>query len=677
MKFQYRYVLVFFLALALYLDVKGQIVSCNTLGQNPTTAYPVCGIQVFEQKTVPLCGGNPVPTPCTDGAGYSDINPYWYKFTCYTSGKLGFTITPISKTDDYDWELFDITGHDPMEIYTNKSLIVSANWSGMLGPTGASALGSKWYECASTVINGNPTFSTMPDLIATHNYILLVSNYYKSQIGYHLSFQGGTASIIDPVTPILTKVHAICDGSQILLMLNKKMKCSSVSKDGSDFNLTGLTSNNIVNAVGLGCATSFDTDTLLFTLQNNLTPGNYLITSKIGNNNQRLIDYCDNQLPVGLTENLIFTYALPTQLDSIVPVICIQDTLKLVFKRPMKCNSIANDGSDFFITGPTPVKIKSANGVCSSGLSDIIQIVLDSPIKINGNYQLHLTTGTDGNSIINECGIPTAVGSTINFSINNISTADFTYQIGIGCKYDTLSLSHNGNNGANSWNWTLANGSNSLLQNPVLITKDLGIKKTKLTVSNGYCSDSSSILIDLIDHRANATFIIADTICLKDSLTIVDKSSSNIINSYWDFGNGITSQLLQPINIFYETVGQNNKYIVRHIVENSFNCYDTSYKTLLVLPICYIDVPTGFTPNGDGLNDYLYPLNAFKARNLSFKVYNRYGQIIYESNDWHEKWDGRLNGELQPSGTYVWTLDYTNRDTGKVFHLKGTTVLIR
>ena len=224
MKFQYRYVLVFFLALTLYLDVKGQIVSCNTLGQNPTTAYPVCGIQVFEQKTVPLCGGNPVPTPCTDGAGYSDINPYWYKFTCYTSGKLGFTITPISKTDDYDWELFDITGHDPMEIYTNKSLIVSANWSGMLGPTGASALGSKWYECASTVINGNPTFSTMPDLIATHNYILLVSNYYKSQIGYHLSFQGGTASIIDPVSPILTKVHAICDGSQILLMLNKKMK---------------------------------------------------------------------------------------------------------------------------------------------------------------------------------------------------------------------------------------------------------------------------------------------------------------------------------------------------------------------------------------------------------------------------------------------------------------------
>ena len=113
------------------------------------------------------------------------------------------------------------------------------------------------------------------------------------------------------------------------------------------------------------------------------------------------------------------------------------------------------------------------------------------------------------------------------------------------------------------------------------------------------------------------------------------------------------------------------------VVQNSFNCTDTSIKKVFVLPNCYIDIPSGFTPNGDGLNDNLYPLNAFKAKNLSFKIYNRYGQIIYESNDWHQKWDGRLKGELQQSGTYIWTLDYTHKDTGQTFHLKGTTVLIR
>jgi hypothetical protein len=165
--------------------------------------------------------GNEVPTPCTDAAGYSDINPFWYKFTCFTSGSLAFVITPLNANDDYDWELFDITGHDPMEVYTNSSLIIAANWSGMYGSTGAGTSGRKWFECASATVNGNPTFSTMPNLIAGHNYLLLISNFSRRD-GYKLSFQGGTSSIIDPVTPLLTKVHAVCDGTQILLMLNKK-----------------------------------------------------------------------------------------------------------------------------------------------------------------------------------------------------------------------------------------------------------------------------------------------------------------------------------------------------------------------------------------------------------------------------------------------------------------------
>jgi len=674
-KFDYRHIVPLIFAITIYLTGEGQ--TCTTLGQNPTTAFPVCGTTIFDQKIVPFCGGRSVPTPCTDKAGYSDINPFWYKFTCYASGKFAFTITPINSNDDYDWELFDITGHDPMEVYTNSNLIISANWSGMYGPTGAGNSGVKWFECASPAINGNPTFSTMPDLIAGHNYILLVSNFSPSQVGYNLSFQGGTASIIDPVTPIIAKGHAVCDGTQILLMLNKKVLCNSISSDGTDFNISGTTSNSIASTTGRGCTVSFDTDTLELTLQNILTPGTYTVTSKIGTDQNTLLDNCGNQLAVGLTESINFTTALPTPMDSIRPIVCIQDTLQLVFSRPMKCSSISMDGSNFYITGPSSVNIKSAQGVCSSGLSDIIQVILSSPIKTNGNYQLHLQNGSNGNSIINECGQPTPIGSIINFSIQNVTTADFTYQIDIGCKYDTLNLFHDANNGANQWNWTLNNSNNSVLQNPIFKLNKFGIFHTVLTVTNGFCIDSSVVNLNLPDHTVKAGFTISDTLCLNDSLMVIDNSSSNTISWKWSFGNNLTSNLKQPVGIYFPANGNQNQYLVVEVVQNEFNCSDTSFKNVFVLPNCYIDVPTGFTPNGDGLNDYLYPLNAFKARNLSFKVYNRYGQIIYESNDWHEKWDGRLNGELQPSGTYVWTLDYTNRDTGKVFHLKGTTVLIR
>jgi gliding motility-associated-like protein len=88
-------------------------------------------------------------------------------------------------------------------------------------------------------------------------------------------------------------------------------------------------------------------------------------------------------------------------------------------------------------------------------------------------------------------------------------------------------------------------------------------------------------------------------------------------------------------------------------------------------------VPSGFTPNGDGLNDYFWPHNALKADNLDFKVYNRWGQLVFHSRDWRKKWDGRINGQLQTTGVYVWMLSYTHRDTGQKVFQKGTVALIR
>nr|MCU0396303.1 gliding motility-associated C-terminal domain-containing protein [Chitinophagaceae bacterium] len=64
-------------------------------------------------------------------------------------------------------------------------------------------------------------------------------------------------------------------------------------------------------------------------------------------------------------------------------------------------------------------------------------------------------------------------------------------------------------------------------------------------------------------------------------------------------------------------------------------------------------------------------------RDLHFRVYNRYGQLLWETRDWTRKWDGRLNGRPLDTGTYVWMLEYTDGDSGKKVSQKGTTVLIR
>lgn len=650
---------------------------CTTLGQNPTTAFPVCGKTVFQQSSVAICGTRTLPTLCNDNTPYTDKNPYWYKFTCYTAGQLGFLITPTDLTDDYDWQLFDVTGVDEMDVYTNKSLIISANWSGSIGTTGASNSGKNPFECSSNIAWNIPTFSTMPDLIVGHNYLLMVSHYTNTQSGYTLSFQGGSASIINPVVPIIQNAYAVCDGSEMVITLNKKMKCSSLAADGSDFSVSGPFTNAFNSAVGKGCNFSFDFDTVTLKLNNILSPGLYSVIAKNGVDGNTLIDNCDNQLALGLKKDLLFNASVPTPMDSISPVICIQDTLHLVFNKPMSCASIASDGSDFSITGPSNVQIKSAFGRCNNGVSSTIHLVLQKPIKTNGIYSLKLGIGTDGNSIIDECGQITAPGASLNFSIQNVVTADFNTTIKAGCKKDTILLSHNGNNVANSWRWQLDNGLSSSSQNPILSTNTFGKTTISLESSNGICKDSTSQVVDLPDWTLKAAINMPDTVCAKDTVLILDASSSNAINWKWDLGNGQTSISQNPPSTNYIPSGRQNQFFVRLQISNGFNCTDTISKRIYVLPNCYIDIPSGFTPNGDGLNDFLYPLNAFKAVDLIFRIYNRFGQVIFETRDWKKKWDGRINGMLQPSGTYVYLLEYTHKDTGKKQVLKGTTVLIR
>ena len=188
--------------------------TCTTLGQNPSTAFPVCGTTTFSQSIVPYCGGNAIIGKCGND-GLSDTNPFWYKFTCFAPGTLGFTITPDDLADDYDWQLFDITGRDPNDIYTDASLFVTCNWSGNPGVTGASSAGSSLVNCAGV---SYPTFSSMASLQLNHEYLLLVSHFTKftpSQKGYTLSFGGGTASITDPKLPALQSISSSCDGSQL------------------------------------------------------------------------------------------------------------------------------------------------------------------------------------------------------------------------------------------------------------------------------------------------------------------------------------------------------------------------------------------------------------------------------------------------------------------------------
>jgi len=660
------------------ISVTADSQTCTTAGQTPSTAFPVCGTTTFQQTTVPICYTHDLFVPgCGSGsADYQDKNPFWYKFTCYTSGTLGFLITPNNLGDDYDWQLYDITGRNPDEVFTVNSLVVIGNWSGSYGLTGASASGVNHTQCASRPQDDEPRFSIMPQLQAGHTYLLLVSHYTDSQSGYALSFGGGTAVITDPSIPGFKAAEANCGGDVIRLSIGKKIKCSSIAGNGSDFFITPSVAN-VTSSIGLACNSGFDSDSLLLQLDQFLPPGTYTLHIKNGTDGNTLLDYCDK--PVPTTETISFTVLpkIPTPLDSIAPPTCAPRVLRLIFSKPMLCSSIAPNGSDFIVNGSYPVSVISAGGNCAGTPATTKEILvnLSSSLQRQGTFTVTVQRGTDGNTILNECGEETPVGSSIDFSVMDTVNADFTYNITYGCSQDMINFFQVGNNGINKWKWNLDDNLSSTQQNPVGSYSIFNTKNIQCIVSNGFCSDTSRQSI-LLENFLKADFTVPADNCPREPVPITNTSIGKISQLNWSFGDGGSGIGPSPVHV-YSTPNGATIYTITLTVLDDFGCQQSISKKIKVYPSCIIAVPNGFTPNSDGHNDFLYPLNAVKAQNLEFYVYNRWGQLMFQTNNWKTGWDGRLSGQPQPAGTYVWMLRFVERDTQKKVFLKGTTILVR
>jgi gliding motility-associated-like protein len=89
-----------------------------------------------------------------------------------------------------------------------------------------------------------------------------------------------------------------------------------------------------------------------------------------------------------------------------------------------------------------------------------------------------------------------------------------------------------------------------------------------------------------------------------------------------------------------------------------------------------IYVPTGFTPNGDGRNDRFTPHPVGIREYRYFRVFNRWGQVIFSTRQLNLGWDGTFNGQLQPAGTYVWMIEGVTANNERISQ-KGTITLIR
>ncbi len=156
--------------------------------------------------------------------------------------------------------------------------------------------------------------------------------------------------------------------------------------------------------------------------------------------------------------------------------------------------------------------------------------------------------------------------------------------------------------------------------------------------------------------------------------------SNNAQHWYWDFGDpaSIDSNYSFDHNTSHH-YSDTGTYLVMHVVTNIYDCADTVYQTVKIINPFYFWVPGAFTPNGDATNNVFMGQGVgFREEDFSMVIYDRWGELVFKTNDPYQPWDGiKAGANIKcPAGVYVWMIDITEENT--VHHkMKGTVTLIR
>jgi gliding motility-associated-like protein len=280
----------------------------------------------------------------------------------------------------------------------------------------------------------------------------------------------------------------------------------------------------------------------------------------------------------------------------------------------------------------------------------------------SGNYNATLIVGSD-NGCFDTITVPVTV--------NPVPIANFSPTVAcenLPVTFSDLSFISSGS--IDSWLYDFGPDL-STDQNPTYTFNSAGLQQVTLTVtSNLGCVGDTTVQMN-INPAPDADFNFAPNPALVlENINFLDLSTGNGINQwFWDYGDGEADNIQNPIHAYDE----GGDYTIMLVVTDANGCVDTTYKdvTIALPPV----LPTGFTPNGDNEND-VFLIRGGPFKDVDFRVYNNWGELIFQSFDAAEGWDGTFNNEPAPVGVYTWT--FSVKMTNDVIIKKsGDVTLIR
>lgn len=220
------------------------------------------------------------------------------------------------------------------------------------------------------------------------------------------------------------------------------------------------------------------------------------------------------------------------------------------------------------------------------------------------------------------------------------------------------------------WLWNFGDGNNSTTASPSNCYLAAGHYNVSLTVTD---ANGCTNTINLPSYMTIFEGPVADftlgpqpTTILDPQICFTDHSSSDVVSWYWNFGdpNDATVSFMQnPCHSYSDT----GTYYTDLVVHNANGCMSHQQYNLRIDSYFQIFVPNAFSPNNDGLNDVFLPLMFnVKEEGYLLQIFDRWGNLIFETTDIYKSWDGRANNSDTHAqiDTYVWKIkveDYTGR----------------
>ena len=276
-------------------------------------------------------------------------------------------------------------------------------------------------------------------------------------------------------------------------------------------------------------------------------------------------------------------------------------------------------------------------------------------------------------TLTDNCSEP-VIGKTF-VEVNPLPVVDFDLTPNPSCVGEPLYFTNQTNVELGSrFLWFFGDDSTSIQKNPSHIYSQPGLYSIKLIVTNEYdCVDSLKKLDELeIVPRPIASFTQTPEKANYYQPDFIFTNTSSFATGYsWEFGDGDISSSIDAFHSYSDT----GLYVVQLTAQNDLGCTDTYSKIIQVEDAFKLFIPSAFSPNADNRNDQ-FSVQSRGVREFNISIFNRWGEILFQSTDITKSWDGTYGGKAVQEGMYYYMLygvDFNNNS----FKEKGNILLLR